>query len=77
MFATNVESLSGYEYVVFRRCEIKVSAKTAMNISDSVDKLLNSIVIYDDIWGKEEDGIHLLFFSCSRRCRSARYRKII
>lgn len=35
---------------------MQVSAKTAMNISDSVDKLLDSIVIYDDIWGKEENG---------------------
>ena len=31
-----------------------------MNISDSVDKLLDSIVIYDDIWGKEEDGSRFL-----------------
>ena len=36
--------------------DMQVSAKTAMNISDSVDKLLDSIVIYDDIWGKEENG---------------------
>ena len=40
--------------------DFQVSAKTAMNISDSVDKLLDSIVIYDDIWGKEENGSRLL-----------------
>lgn len=57
--------------------DFQVSAKTAMNISDSVDKLLDSIVIYDDIWGKEENGSQLLKSLKFRRRRTARYRKII
>ena len=33
-----------------------------MNINECVEKLLDAILAFDDIWEKEEDGCFLLFW---------------
>ena len=45
----------GCEYALFCLI-IQVSAKTGMNISACMDKLLDAVIAFDDIWEKEENG---------------------